>query len=153
MKQLFCVIVLMTCFAITVATPINAAGDKFTIRIKSEIESLSGIYLSGRSAAFNSAKNKAQTNDLKNKPDQKKGISDESKILGTYSYTDEMGSGYSITLDKGGVGTEDSYRVNWKIKWSLNGDKLTVIGQGTTTIYTVKGNQLISEDCTVYTKK
>jgi len=64
-----------------------------------------------------------------------------------------MGSGYSITLDKGGVGTEDSYRVNWKIKWSLNGDKLTVIGQGTTTIYTVKGNQLISEDCTVYTKK
>jgi len=38
----------MTCFAITAATPINAAGDKFTIRIKSEIESLSGIYLSGR---------------------------------------------------------------------------------------------------------
>jgi len=64
-----------------------------------------------------------------------------------------MGSGYSIALDKDGVGTEDSYRVSWKIKWSLNGDKLTVIGQGTTTIYTVKGNQLISEDDTVYTKE
>jgi len=143
----------MACFAITATTPINAAGDKFTIRIKSETESLSGICLSGRSAAFDSAKNKAQTNDLKNKPDQKKDISDESKILGTYSYKDEMGSEYSISLDRDGVGTEDSYRVDWKIKWRLHGNQLTVIGNGTTTSYTVKDNQLISKDGAVYTKE
>ncbi len=101
-----------------------------------------------------SVKDKAQANTLKNKVDQDKGTSsDESKILGNYSYTDEMGSGYSIALDKDGVGTEVSYRVNWKIKWRLNGNQLTVIGGGMTTVYTIKDNKLISKDGTVYTKK
>jgi len=123
----------------------------YSFRMENELgETVVNITKINYNQSNNAAKDKAQTNDLKNKPDQNKGIPDESKILGTYSYTDEMGSSYSITLDKGGVGTEISYRAEWKIKWILNGNILTVIGSGTTTIYTVKDNQLISEDGTVY---
>jgi len=71
----------------------------------------------------------------------------ESKILGTYK---DLGD--SIILDKNGVGTEISSGATWKIKWQLNGDKLTVVGNGMTTIYMVEGNQLMTED-SVYTKE